>query len=101
MGKVNENRLLYIMWYIPKIIRSIIPMKLEYLPINLLEYLPISKPTPVNEKLHIEKIKLDKVNLLVILLMARPTVKESILTLKASKTMLIKFRFMFISSFLK
>lgn len=72
-----------------------------YLPMNLLEYFPIKSPNEVNEKLQIEKIKLDKINLLVILLMAKPTVKESMLTLKASKTILIKFRFIFIFSFLK
>ena len=76
-------------------------MKLAYFPIYLLEYLPMIRPNEVKKKLHIEKIKLEKRNLFVISLMARPTVKESILTLKDKNIVLIKLRFMFISSFLK
>lgn len=55
----------------------------------------------VNEKLHTEKIKLANINLLVISLIPKPIVKESMLTLNAKNIKLIKLIFIFNSSFLK
>ena len=81
----------YKIWYTPSNISNNIPIILAYLPINLFEYLPINRPMDVKEKLHTAKIKLATINLLVISLIPNPMVKESILTLKAKKIILIKF----------
>ena len=67
----------------------------------LLEYFPIIKPNKVNKKLHKQKIEQATKYLLVISLMPRPIVNESMLTLKAKKIMLMRDKLIIISSFLK